>query len=188
VVKTLKSNSGFTLLEVMISLTLFGVFIAAYFMTQGYNISDSILNQEQLTLQMLAEKQMNEIIIKREKLTNAQVDLKETKTFEEKEYSNYQWTLEYKKLEVPDFGKIFSAAQGADGEAGEDAGDDTSNLTSADKKNSLNQVIFDRLKDNLERILWQVRITVTNKETKYSFALSRWIVKYDEPVQLNLSF
>jgi prepilin-type N-terminal cleavage/methylation domain-containing protein len=186
VAQTIKNQNGFTLLEVMISLTLFGVFIAAYFLTQGFNISDSRLNQEQLILQMLAERQINDIVIKREKLTNAMVDLKETKPFEEKEYSDYEWTIEYKKLKVPDFSKILTPGSG-DAESGGETEELDAN-EKANQKNSFNQVIFDRFKDNLERIIWQVRITVKNKQTKYSFALSRWIINYDEPVQLNLQF
>ncbi len=177
------TEEGFTLIEVMIALTLFGIFISAFFVSQGYNISDSVLNEEQLRLQMLTENKMNEILINRPKFTNAMVDLKDTKTFEEEAFSDYEYTIEWKKLKVPDFNKIFNAQAEGDESESKYFDEDTQN----NQRNSgFEKVIFDKLKENLEKVIWQVRITSRNKKTKYSYALSRWITNYDEPIQLNL--
>ncbi len=178
-------HGGFSLLEVMIALTMFSIFISAFLVSQGYNVSDSALSEEQLKLHMLCERQMNEVLINPPRFTNALADLKETKTFEESDFSNYSWTIEWKKMKVPDFGKIFAAQGNAAG------GEENSYLDDGNRANrnqSLERLVFDKLKENLERVMWQVRITVTNKETKYSYALSRWITNYEEPIQLNLNF
>jgi prepilin-type N-terminal cleavage/methylation domain-containing protein len=180
-----QKNQGFSLLEVMIALTMFAVFISAFLVSQGYNISDSAISEEQLKLHMLCEQKVNEIMINPPKFTNAMIDLKETKTFEEKEYANYSWTIEWKKLKVPDFGKIF-AANAKEGAAGED-NKYYNEDNNAQRNQSLETMVFDKLKENIERVIWQLRLTVTNKETNYSYTLSRWVTNHDEPIQLNLA-
>jgi len=182
-----KTTAGFSLIEVMIALTLFAVFVSAFLVSQGYNVADSSLSEEQIRLHMLCEQKMQEVMIDPPKFTNALVDLKETKTFEDKDYSNYSWTIEWKKLKVPDFGKIFAAGAqaGAEGTQDNKYYDDDNK---AQRNNSVETMVFTKLKENIERIVWQVRLTVTNKETNYSYTLSRWVTNYEEPVQLNLSF
>lgn len=186
--KGTSSQSGFTLLEVMIAVTLFTLFAAAYLVSQGYNISDSMLSEEQLKLHALCERQINEVLINPPRYTNALDNTKDTKTFEDEEYANYSYTVEWKRLTVPDFGKIF-ANQGA--QQGSEEGSENKYFDDdkkANRNSSLEQIVFDKLKENIEKIMWQVRMTVTNKETKYSYTLSRWVTNYDEPVQLNLNF
>jgi prepilin-type N-terminal cleavage/methylation domain-containing protein len=181
---------GFSLLEVMIALTLFAVFVSTFLVTQGYNISDSALNEEQLLLHQLCDTKMQETLINPPRFTNALKDTKEVKSFENKEYANYTYTIEWKKLKVPDFGKIFAANAGAGGEPG--AEDDNSGYFDDNQRGrrntSVEKLVFDRMKENIERAVWQLRLTVTNKETNYSYTLSRWLTNYDEPIQLNLSF
>lgn len=185
------NSKGFSLLEVMIALTLFAVFISTYLVSQGYNVSDSALNEEQLKLHMLCEQKMQETLINPPRFNNALVDFKETKTFEESDYRGYEWTIEWKKLIVPDFGKIFAAnAQGSDGGggAGNDASDYFDDQNRAQRNTQIEKLVFEKLKENIERVVWQLRLTVTNKETKYNYTLSRWLTNYDEPIQLNISF
>lgn len=182
-------QSGFSLLEVMIALTLFAVFVSTFLVTQGYNISDSALNEEQLLLHQLCDTKMQETLINPPRFTNALKDTKEVKAFEEKEYANYSYTIEWKKLKVPDFGKIFAANAGAGGEAGEqESGGYFDENQRGNRNSSVEKLVFDRMKENIERAVWQLRLTVTNKETNYSYTLSRWLTNYDEPIQLNLSF
>jgi len=185
--KSSQGSAGFSLIEVMIALTLFAVFVSAFLVSQGYNVSDSALSEEQIKLHMLCEQKMQEVMIDPPKFTNALVDMKETKTFEDKDFSGYTWTIEWKKLKVPDFGKIFAsnAAAGAKEAEGNKYYDDENK---ANRNNSVETMVFEKLKENIERIVWQVRLTVTNKETNYSYSLSRWVTNYDEPVKLNLSF
>lgn len=185
------SQAGFTLVEVMIALTIFAIFASALLVSLGYNVSDSVLNEEQLKLQYLCENKMNEMLVNPPRLTNANKDTKETKTFEEKEYSNYSYTVELKTMKVPDFGKIFRAQATSKGEGDGDGGEANyynSSTSGQGQSKGIEELIFQRMKENMERVLWQVRITVTNKETKYSFALSRWIPNYDEQIRLNLNF
>lgn len=180
-------EGGFSLIEVMIAVTLFTVFASAYLVSQGYNLSDSALSEEQLKLHALCERQLNEVLINPPRYTNAMENLKETKNFEEEEWGDYNYTIEWKRLKVPDFSKIFMS-QGA--EQGKESDNDNKYYdedSGKQRDSSLEKLVFDKLKENMEKIVWQVRITVSNKETKYGYSLSRWVTNYDEPVQLNLN-
>ncbi len=182
------AQKGFSLLEVMIAMTLFAFFVVAFLTSQGYNVADSALSEEQLILQSLCERKINELIINPPKFTNADATLKETKTFEESEYKNYEYTLELKKLIFPDFGQLFSQ-QGQDGQEGKDSADQNDYYNDANKsqRNSgIEKLVFEQLKKNIEKIIWQARVTVTNKETKYNFTLSTYITNYNERVILNI--
>ena len=175
-------------MEVMIAITLFAFFITAFMTSQGNNVSDSIRNKEQLILQSLAERKINELILNPPKFTNADDNKKETRTFEETEYQGYQYTLELKRLVLPDFGQLMAQKNTGDEAAGGGENDYTDDANRSNRNAQLEKMIFDEMKRNVERILWQARVTVTNKETKYSFILSTYLTNHNERVQLNVGF
>jgi prepilin-type N-terminal cleavage/methylation domain-containing protein len=189
VVNQVKNEKGFSLLEVMIALTLFAFFVTAYLTSQGYNVADSQLSEDQLMLQQLCERTLNELIINPPKITNATANLKETKAFEESDLKNFEYTLEMKPLLVPDFAQLFAQSGGTTDEA-KDAyeGNYYNEGTKGQRNEALEKLVFEELRKNIEKILWQVRVTVTNKETKYNYTLSTFITNYDEKIQLNLGF
>lgn len=183
----INNQKGFSLLEVMIAITLFAFFVTAYLTSQGYNVEDSRLSEEQLILQQLAERKINELFLDPPKFSNATENLKETKTFEESEFSNYEYTLEIKKLIIPDFAQLFASNNASSDESGnEEGGDYFSDGASASRNVALEKMVFEQLRKNIERIIWQARVTVTNKETKYNFSLSTFLTNYNEQVQLNI--
>ncbi len=174
----------------MIAITLFAFFITAFLTSQGYNVADSALSEEQLMLQSLCERKINELHLDPPKFSNATADLKETKTFEEKELSNYEYTLEIKKIILPDFAQLFGQKDGATEEAqdsyeGTYFNQDSAN-SSGQRNSGLEKLVFEELRKNIEKIIWQARVTVTNKETKYNFTLSTWLTNYNEKIQLNI--
>ncbi len=182
---------GFSLIEVTVAITIFAFFATAFLASQGYNVQDSILSQEQLTLQLLAEREINKLVIDPPKFNNVTANSKETKKFEESEYKDYEYTLEMKKLTIPDFAQLFAQKGGATKE-GEEAYDgdyyNKNQQGGAARNTSVEKMIFEEMKKNIEKMIWQARITVTNKETKYSFTLSTFLTNYNEKVQLNVSF
>ena len=190
--KSLKSfyQKGFSLIEVLIAITLFAFFVTAFLTSQGYNVSDSQLSEEQLMLQHLCERKINELFLDPPKFQNILGTLKETKTFEEKDLSSFEYTLEIKKLTIPDFAQLFGQ-KGSVSEEAQDAyeGDYMNQSSSSSKRDSgLEKMVFEELKKNIEKIVWQARVTVTNKETKYSYSLSTWLTNYNEKIQINVGF
>lgn len=186
-----QNEKGFSLLEVMIALTLFAFFVTAFLTSQGYNVADSALSEEQLMLQQLCERKINELVLDPPKFTNAQTDLKETKTFEESDLKNYEYTLELKKLVIPDFAQLFAQKDAASDEAKESYEGsyfNEGNQGSGQRNSGLEKMVFEELKKNIERVIWQARVTVTNKDTKYNYTLSTYLTNYNEKIQLNIGF
>lgn len=188
--KKLLSSDGFSLIEVLIAITLFAFFVTAFLTAQGFNVSDSQLSEEQLQLQQLCEKKINELYLDPPKFESFGIGgLKETKTFEEKDLSGFEYTLEIKKLTIPDFAQLFGQKEGVSQE-GKDAyeGDYLNEKNSNQRNAALEKMVFEELKKNIEKIVWQARVTVTNKETKYSYSLATWLTNYNEKIQLNVGF
>jgi prepilin-type N-terminal cleavage/methylation domain-containing protein len=180
-------QKGFSLLEVMIAITLFAFFVTAFLTSQGYNVSDSQLSEEQLMLQQLCERKINELHLDPPKYQNLMDGIKETKTFEENDLSNFEYTLELKKMVIPDFAQLFAQKDAASAEAKEAYEGDYFSQ-SGQRNSNLEKLVFEELKKNIERMIWQARVTVTNKETKYSYTLATWLTNYNERAQLNVGF
>ncbi len=164
------NDKGFTLLEVMIALTIFAVFAAMFVVGQSGNLADSVQMREESLLRILCLNKINEILNDPPEFNDQLVISKEKKTFED--YPNYEYTLEYKKLKIPDLSQIAgkSGAGGGEGASGEeDGGEDN-----AQSSTSANATIFKNIKDNLESMVWQVRVTVTNKKTGFFYVLAAW--------------
>ncbi len=183
------NQHGFSLLEVMIAITLFAFFVTAYLTGQGYNIDDSRLSEEQLILQQLAERKINELILDPPKFSNATADMVESKKFEENDFKNYEYKLELKRLTIPDFAQLFAQKDSANADAKKSYdGDYFSDGASGQRDASLEKLVFEELRKNIEKVLWQARITVTNTETKYTFTLSTFLTNYNERIQINIGF
>lgn len=184
-----QNQKGFSLIEVMIAITLFAFFVTAYLTATGYNVEDSRISEEQLQLQALAERKINELVLDPPKFSNATQNLKETKTFEESDLKNFEYTLEIKRLTIPDFAQLFAQKDATTKEARDSYDGDYFADSQKNQRNAgLEKMVFEELRKNIERILWQARVTVTNKETKYSYTLSTFLTNYNERVQLNVGF
>ncbi len=82
------NQRGFSLLEVMIAFVLFTLFITAFLTSTGYNVGDASLSEEQLLLQSLCERKINELFLDPPKFENMMSSgMKETKTFPETAFS-----------------------------------------------------------------------------------------------------
>lgn len=171
-----KNEKGFTLVEVMIALTIFAVFITTFLMSQGSNISGSILMAEDITLHNLAESKMNEIQLDPPTFTNATENDVESKNFEEEGYKKYKYTIEFKKLEIPSLDQL----------TGESEEEDDPNQDSKNK--AIKKMVFKKLKENMEKILWQVKVTITNTESDYSYELTSWITNREAKLDTNFGF
>ncbi|MGK0367824.1 MAG: prepilin-type N-terminal cleavage/methylation domain-containing protein [Thermoproteota archaeon] len=168
------NNKGFSLLEVLIALVLFSTFVVSYLTAQGYNVNDSINVREELILKNLAELKMNEIIINPPEFTAGLATTTVKKNFELEDYKDYRYEIIYKKIEVPDFTKLTGAKDGEDG--GDEPKGDA----------NIQKIIMEKLKTNIEKIIWQVQITIRNTTTDSNFTISAWISDPDAKMDLNL--
>ena len=160
-----KNNSGFALIEVMIALFLFAVFMAVFATTQGYNVSDSFNMKEELTMSELAKNELNKIILEPPKTFGPALFLGPGDTKPIEGTDKYNRTIIYKEFFIPDYNKI----QGI----------------GADKPVSGYEAkIYQEVKTNLEKMLYQVEVTVTNKSTGFKYTLTTFIHNPQATVQL----
>lgn len=170
----LSNSRGFTLVEVMIAMTIFALFTTAFLMSQGANIDDSSMMQEDLILHSLAQRKINEVLVDKPVFTNATEKDVKSKNFEEDEYKKYKWTVEYKKLKFPNFQQLIGANEEED--------------AAQDRNQAVKKMVFDKLKKNVELMLWQVQVTVENTETNYKYSLTSWITNDEAQLDLNFGF
>ncbi|MEX0798760.1 MAG: prepilin-type N-terminal cleavage/methylation domain-containing protein [Bacteriovoracaceae bacterium] len=172
-IKKFQKDAGFTLVEVMIAMTIFALFITAFLMSQGANINSSINMEEDLLMQSLAERKMNEILLDKPVFTNATENEIITKNFEEEEFKKYKYSIEYKKLVFPNFQQLTGNLE------------EEQNRYEEDQTQAIKKMVFDKLKKNLEQMLWQARVTITNPETNYQYSLSTWLTNDDAKIDTN---
>jgi type II secretion system protein I len=166
----LSSQNGFTLIEVMIAIAIFTVFASVFVTGTGYNLLDSSKLKEEILMKDFAENKMNDIIVNPPELRDAITLGKETKDVEAN--TDYQTIVEYKKFFVPDMNQITA----------EDS------LEGKDKENSpqaqMEKRIFKVFKENMEKMIWQVEVTVKNKTNDSTFKLSTWLYNQNADVQI----
>jgi prepilin-type N-terminal cleavage/methylation domain-containing protein len=155
-----KNENGFTLVEVMIALAIFSVFVTAYLTAQGFNISDSTVMREELQLKRFAERKINELIVDPPELKESLTLKPDGGKFEDDE--NFTYEVKYTKFVLPDFEKIMGSS-----EEGQDPNE---------KK------IFANIKKNLEKIVWQVEVTVTNGTSERSYSVATWLYNHQAQV------
>ncbi|MFG1591723.1 prepilin-type N-terminal cleavage/methylation domain-containing protein [Halobacteriovorax sp. CON-3] len=167
-VKQLKNNSGFTLIEVLIALAIFAVFITSYITAQGLNITDSMEMRTEITLREYGIEKMNEILAYPPELKDSITLKPESGKFESND--NISYSVEWKNFTVPDFEKISGAETPDDGD---------------DSNNAIQKQIFGVVKKNLEKLLWQVSVTVKDDTTDETYTISTWLSNDKYKVQIN---
>ena len=166
----LKGNqSGFTLMEVMIAIAIFATFSTVFVTGFGYNMLDSGNLKEDILLKDFAENKINDIITNPPTLADSLTLTKETKDIEGN--SNYQTIVEYRKFFLPDMTKIADSP--------EEATNNEDNQQAAMEKR-----IFTVFKENMEKMIWQVEVTVKNKTSGQTFVLDAWIYNQAADVKI----
>lgn len=166
--KITKNNKGFSLVEVLIALTIFAVFATAFISSQGSNIADSGRIDEENFIQQLCENKLNEIVLNPPEFRESLTLSKDTKGFETEDAKDYEYTIEYRRLKIPNFAKIA-------GESNEEGA----------QASSTQGKVFDIIKKNIEEMIWQVSVTVRNKNTDYKFTLNAWLENTQAKVSIN---
>ena len=166
----LSNQNGFTLFEVMIAIAIFTIFATAFVTGEGYNLLDSSKLKEELIMKYLGENKINDIIVNPPEFRDSLTISKETKDIEG--YTDYQTIVEYKKFFVPDMNKITGNTD-PDGKEKEESPQDL-----------MEKRIFTVFKDNMEKMIWQVEVTVKNKTNDSQFKLSTWLYNQNADVKI----
>ena len=173
--KLQKNNSehfgaqGFSLIEVMIALAIFAVFITSFIAGHGYNIQDSSSMRMELKLKEFAQIKINELIVSPPDLKESLIVKPETGKFESDESIKYEIT--YQKFEVPDYEKIQGKEEGEEEQE--------------EEKSPIEKKIFENVKKNLEKLVWQVEVKVIDSTTEASYAISTWLYNDKAKVEID---
>ena len=161
------NQDGMTLMEVLIASTIFFMFIVSFLTGQSFNLLESSSMHEESTLKHLAESKINEIMIHPPEFsetlteTGSKIDAKEFEDF-----PGYKYSTTIKKIFIPDFTKI----QNSEGESGQDQ--------------QLMKEIFNQFKTNMEKMVWQVSVTIENINTGQQYIVSTWIYNPEAEVEI----
>lgn len=166
-----------TLIEVMISLAIFSIFILSFMSGQGSNIRSSVQLKEDLRLRDIAELILNEQMIQppKVKVTSGEVKIdpiksRKFKLFEDD--NNYEYAVNTYKLAIPDFDKIVAQ--------------DPNEQSAQNKQNqSTQKMIYNKFKKNMQKLVFQIIITVRHKASGQFFELATWFYQ-DGVVQLGI--
>lgn len=160
-------NQGFSLFEIMIAFTLFAIFVLAFVSAQSHNVETSVRLKEELTLQKLAEEIINDIIIDPPQFKEDLTLVPEKKAFKDEGFTQYEYEIEYRRLEIPDF-SLLQQAQGEEGQS----------IDPIEKK------VYQEMKKFIKDAIWQVIVTITNTETGFNYSLSAWLSNQEAKVQV----
>ena len=170
----IKNQNGFSLIEVMVALVIFSVIALPMIFTQSANIQSSINMNSDLTLHNLAEMKMNEVLVGPKEFTNATENDVDGGNFEIDGYQEFKYEVRITKIEFPNFSELI-------GKTEEEGQDDNA-------QDSIQKLIFEKMKKNIEEIIWQVNVIVTNPGTGDTYELNSWINKSNAKIDTNFSF
>lgn len=164
-------DKGFSLLEVMIALGIFLAMATAFIDVQTANISSSIRMDSEVKLHNLAELKMNEVLLQKKEFTNATKNDVDAGAFEIEGFENYKYEVRITPMEFPDFSQLMGQE------------DDGTQPT-----NSMQKIIFNKLKKNMEELIWQVNVKVTNTISTDEYELNSWVTKSNAKIDTNFNY
>ena len=182
----LKDEKGFSLLEVLVAITIFVLFISTFASVMGFSVYQSSNMRERSFLKELCQRKLNEIIVSPPGFGEGLTMKPETKKFEDKEVvesedddkrgEDYTYTITYKKFKLPNLAKIMG--KGSEEGEGEEGGGGGQAL--------VQKKIFNIAKKHMEKLIWQVEVMVESKNTGRKFSLSAWLMDHKKKVRISL--
>lgn len=182
--RIISNQNGFTIIEVLVALTIFAIFAVTMTLTQTTNKDRSTRMAQDLEIHNLAVMKMNEVLLRVNEFTNASDKTPETGEIKIEGYEKYKYTIEYKKNEFPDFSGLMGTPE--------------EDNRAVDPNAAVKKVIFDKMKRNVEEMLWQVKVTIEdttpreNKEGKTvpnrKYELNSWVEKNNAQIDTNFGF
>ena len=154
-------QKGMSLIEVMIALAIFGIFITSYMSGQGSNLRDSQNMRSEIELRSVAEAIINEIIIDPPELRESLTLSPSSQNYEEND--NFSYLVEWRKFEIQE---ILNALTQTDS--------DNYNPEAVERA-QMRERINQQIAKNMEQLIWQLMVTVEDRTTGERFSLSTFI-------------
>ncbi len=157
-------NKGFSLLEVMIAMTVFAIFITGFMVSLNNNEADSISFKNENFLNKLCQNKLNEVLLDLPELEESLTLTSKTGNFDEEGYPDYEYKITYKRFEIPNLN--FSESE--------------------ESKNNYENKVFELMEKNFKELIWQVEVQVKKKGTDFPAILSTWIYNKEAKVEISL--
>ncbi|MBL7715330.1 MAG: type II secretion system protein [Bdellovibrionales bacterium] len=178
--RPLRSENGFTLLEVMIALAIVLICFTAILGIQGNSINSSIRTRQNHTVAMLLKQIVTKTEFELEGKTFQEIGTEKSGAFDEP-FQDYSWKREIKKVAFPNLTSLSSSATGADGSGGGSGGGSSAG------GNNIAEMLGQIITKFLKTALRQVEITVSWKRGSGTLSESVTIYWVDYNAQFNLS-
>lgn len=157
------NDKGFTLIEVMIAMAIFAIFVTAFMTAQGYNIADSRQLKEEIVLRDLAEQKANELVYNPPEFKEGLTLSSKTGKFKQNEDFTYKVTYKRFELEIE---KMLEST------------DPDTKIPAGTKK------VYKNITKNLKEILWQVEVQVKSSISGNTMTVSTWLYNHEAKVLL----
>ena len=163
------SNNGFTLLEIMIAMTVFSMFVTAFVVSQGNNLADSSNMRFEYQLKNLLEKEVNELIVNPPEFTPGLLIGNENDYKTIDDFEDYETKVEWFEFQLPDLSQL-----------NKKEGDESTN----NPQETVQTKVIENVSKNLKELLWQMRVTVRHKETQREMEATTWLMNPKAKVKL----
>ena len=153
-------------MEILVAITIFAFFISLFTVGMGNNINDGINFRKSTQMANLAQLILEQNQAHPPKIDPAKNTDLITKAFEDN--PNFQYTLKFSPIKIPSL-----AALKGEQEGGEKKGQDQAE-----------QMIFEQITQNLEKMILQLEVTVTDLTTKETYITSTWLYNQEVKVEI----
>lgn len=162
------SGNGFTLLETLLAVVILAS--ALLLLTNSWNSSYLRLRktQNQFEVAALLERKMTEIEIEYRGKSVDEISEEKSGDFG-KEYPQYEWRMESKKLEIPDISATMAAQDGG--------------------ANPLLQSVIKQLTEGLSKSIKEVTVVVINKNAKpepLEYSVTTYFIDYNKELNFGV--
>ncbi len=159
---------------------MFSVFYLVYATSERINLLGSTQWQKEMVMLQLSEQIITDTLNKPPPLNDSLTLIPETKNFEDSQWQDYEYMVEWKRFELPsNFSDLLFSNPGSEDGKEEDANAAASNPNAAVLKQ-----VFTQVQTNLKNLIWQIQVTVTEKSTKEKYVLSTWFRNPEGKVQV----
>lgn len=160
-------NSGFTLIEVLISITILGTIAVIISSSWGANVVRYKTSQIKIQAVELLQKKIIEIETEYKTKIDSLPLEKQTGIFEGEQFKNYTWEWEAQEINIPDI----------------------SALVDPDGEDSLVVTVLENFRQYLNQSIKEVQVVVnyqSGKEKPYKFVVPIYLVNYDNQISLGV--
>ncbi len=163
------SQGGFSLFEVLVAISIFAVFFIVFANSFFHNQRASTELNQELAMSSLAEKVIRETLVAMPALSESLHKSNKKETFEAPN-QDYTYTVEWSRLEFPNFGELMNAANPEE---------------EASANQSIMNQVFKQVQEATKDVVWQMRLTIIHTASGREYPVSFWVKNPNKEITLS---